>query len=431
MGTENLDVIVHFRRRLATRLALAAALLATLAGGIAFLVETETLDEALVSRAQREAERLDGRARAGASEVETQLNQLITERSSTGEDFFVLAEIYDAHRDPTDEVRLPDYAFVEDNFDRSTHEFPNLGATWYRKHLIDGDLYLQVMVPLWLGNAEVEGDAPGGWFEGIYRISPATVAGIRETTLGVTGLVVLSVLMTALILYPLMMSLQRHIVDKARDLLDANLSTLKVLGNAIAKRDSDTNTHNYRVTLYAAAIAQKLGRSDAEIRELIKGAFLHDVGKIAIPDAILLKPGKLDMAEFETMKTHVGHGLDIIAQGFWLTEAVNVVGGHHEKVDGSGYPLGLKGKEIPLAARIFAIADVFDALSSERPYKKAFPLDRTLAILEEGRDSHFDGSVLDAALAVLPQARETLEGLEAQAVEDRADHLLARYFPIG
>ncbi|WP_413203454.1 HD-GYP domain-containing protein [Rhodospirillum sp. A1_3_36] len=426
MGAENLDVIVHFRRRLATRLFLAAILLAALAGGIAFLVETETLDEALVSRAQREAERLDGLARIGVDGVEAQLRRLITERSSAGEDFFVLAEIYDAQRTSVAEVKLP-----ESNYDRSSHDFPNLGETWYRKSLIDGDLYLQVMVPLWLGKAEVAGNAPAGWFEGIYRISPATVAGIRETTLGVTALVVLSVLMTALILYPLMMSLQRHIVDKARDLLDANLGTLKVLGDAIAKRDSDTNVHNYRVTLYAAAIAQKLGCNDGEIRELIKGSFLHDLGKIAIPDAILLKPGKLDNAEFETMKTHVVHGLDIIAQGSWLAGAVSVVGGHHEKVDGSGYPLGLKGEEIPLAARIFAIADVFDALSSERPYKPPFPLDRTLSILEEGRDSHFDGRVLDAAFAVLPQIRHDLEGLETQAVEDRADHLLARYFPIG
>jgi HD-GYP domain-containing protein (c-di-GMP phosphodiesterase class II) len=429
MGRDNLDVIVHFRRRLATRLALAAVLLAVLAGGLAFAFETEALDDALVRRAGHEAETLNERAQNREGSLEDLLHAVITERSSTGDDFFVLAELYDAGQQPRGEALLPDYAFVENSFDKASHQFPNTGETWYRKTLVDGTLFLQVVVPLWLGGPE-RGDAPSGWFEGIYRISPATMAGIRETTLGVTALAVLSVLVTALCLYPLTAGLQRHVVDKARGLLEANLDTLKVLGNAIAKRDSDTNTHNYRVTLYAAAIARAMDREDGEIRALIKGSFLHDVGKIAIPDAILLKPGKLDDGEFTTMKTHVVHGLDIIAQNAWLAEAAEVVGGHHEKVDGTGYPRGLRGPDIPLAARIFAVADVFDALSSDRPYKTAMPMGKVLDILEDGRDRHFDGSVLDAALRVLPKARSLLEGLSDREVEARADRLVARYFPI-
>ena len=120
------------------------------------------------------------------------------------------------------------------------------------------------------------------------------------------------------------------------------------------------------------------------IRILIKGAFLHDVGKIGIRDNILLKPGRLDEEEFEEMKRHVNHGLDIISKSAWLNEASAVVGSHHEKYEGNGYPAGLKGEAIPVLARIFAIADVFDALTSHRPYKKPLSYEETIDILMKG-----------------------------------------------
>jgi HD-GYP domain-containing protein (c-di-GMP phosphodiesterase class II) len=281
------------------------------------------------------------------------------------------------------------------------------------------------MVPL----AGADGKAVG-WFEGIYRLSPETLNGVQTDIMRILALTMGTVLMTVIALYPLMSSLQGHIVAAARELLRANIDTLKVLGNAIAKRDSDTNAHNYRVTIYAVRIAEAMGLSEAAVRSLIKGSFLHDVGKIAIPDAILLKPGKLDDGEFSEMKTHVVHGLDIIAASGWLKDAADVVGGHHEKVDGTGYPHGIGGDGIPLAARIFAIADVFDALTSERPYKKPMPVDRTMAILEEGRGRHFDARVLDAFRTIMPQVHDEVGRRGDGEVEAVAGELLGRYFRV-
>ena len=181
-------------------------------------------------------------------------------------------------------------------------------------------------------------------------------------------------------------------------LLDSNIDLIGTLGSAIAKRDSDTDSHNYRVTLYATRLAEILGRPNEEVQDLIVGAFLHDIGKIGIPDAILLKPGHLTESEFLIMKQHVLLGQQIIANNQWLRKAATVISSHHEKYDGTGYPSGLRGEEIPLPARIFAIVDVFDALTSERPYKKAFPLEEAKRIVRDGCGKHFDPAIGNAFL---------------------------------
>jgi len=174
---------------------------------------------------------------------------------------------------------------------------------------------------------------------------------------------------------------------------------LKVLGSAIAKRDSDTNIHNYRVTLYSVRLGELLGISRAAMQGLIKGAFLHDVGKIAISDRILLKPGKSTDEEFAIMKTHVDHGEDIISGYAWLADAADVVRCHHEKFDGSGYPNRIAGKDIPLNARIFAITDVFDAVTSRRSYKEPVILDDALDIIRQARGNHLDPAIVALFLA--------------------------------
>jgi HD-GYP domain-containing protein (c-di-GMP phosphodiesterase class II) len=423
MAADSLDVLSGFRRRLVLRLLGVGVLASVLAGVAAFFIETERLDETLVDQAALEARTLVGGGDYWASDHK--LRAFLRDHAATSRDFFVLAELYDLDRQPAGEAALPDFAFVENHFDRGGHRFPAPGDAWYTKTIIDGSPFLQVMVPLTGPDGPVL-----GWFEGIYRLSPQTLQAIRTDVMQIVGLAAAAVLLTAAVLYPLMASLQGHVVAAARDLLRANIDTLKVLGNAIAKRDSDTNSHNFRVTVYAVRIAESMGLGDAAIRSLIKGAFLHDVGKIAVPDAILLKPGKLDEAEFGEMKTHVAHGLDIISASGWLADAADVVGGHHEKVDGSGYPHRLSGRSIPLAARIFAVADVFDALTSERPYKKPMPVDRTLALLEEGRGGHFDGGVLDAFRAIMPQVHREISDSGDRGVEALAETILSRYFRI-
>jgi HD-GYP domain-containing protein (c-di-GMP phosphodiesterase class II) len=203
-------------------------------------------------------------------------------------------------------------------------------------------------------------------------------------------MVVISVIVTGAVLYPLLMALNRQLFDASRRVMRGNIELLEVLGSAIAHRDSDTHSHNYRVTWYSLALAKAAGLSAEKIRSLISGAFLHDVGKIGISDTILLKPGKLTTDEFALMQQHVSIGKGIISKSKWLGDAQNVVENHHEKWDGSGYPKGIKALEIPIEARIFAIADVFDALTSRRPYKEPYSLKVGLKVIREDSGSHFD-----------------------------------------
>jgi putative nucleotidyltransferase with HDIG domain len=214
----------------------------------------------------------------------------------------------------------------------------------------------------------------------------------------------------------------------AEELSQANIRMLEVLGNAIAKRDSDTHAHNYRVTVYAIRLAEKAGLDEEDIKSLVKGSFLHDVGKIAIRDTILLKPGKLTEEEFAVMKTHVLHGADIIRGYGWLDEALDVITGHHEKFDGSGYMEGLKGEEIPVNARLFAIADVFDALTSKRPYKDALPIDKAIEIMNKGRGSHFDPRLYDHFICIAHDLYDLLNNTDEKQLNVELGRMMAAYF---
>jgi putative nucleotidyltransferase with HDIG domain len=236
------------------------------------------------------------------------------------------------------------------------------------------------------------------------------------------------VVVTTLLIYPVIQRLLTRLADLSEQLLDANLATLSLLGAAIAKRDSDTDAHNYRVTLYSLHLGEAAGLADADMQALLKGAFLHDVGKIGIRDAVLLKPARLTAEEFDVMRTHVDHGLEMVRRSAWLADAAQVVGSHHEKVDGSGYPSGKRWDEIPIAARIFAIVDVFDALTSRRPYKEPLAFDEAVELLRQGRDTHFDGTLLDRFLAIAPDLYQRYGGREDQGIKDELGELARRQF---
>ncbi len=264
---------------------------------------------------------------------------------------------------------------------------------------------------------------------GIYALSDVALAEFNQRLQRSMLFVMLIVATCAAVLYPVVLGLIRRVEGLSLRLLDANLATIQTLGGAIAKRDSDTDAHNYRVTLYSTRLAEAVGVDDETMQGLIKGAFLHDVGKIGTEDRVLLKSGKLDEDEFVVMRRHVGHGVDIVNRSEWLGDAIPVVGCHHEKYDGSGYPHALKGTDIPIGARIFAIADVFDALTSKRPYKKAFPLAQSLEILMEGRGNHFDPDILDRFAALAPELYKSFAGDESDRIRKEVSALVRRYFP--
>lgn len=220
----------------------------------------------------------------------------------------------------------------------------------------------------------------------------------------------------------------RHLQLMATQLFKANIGMLETLGSVIAKRDSDTSSHNYRVTIYSIHIAKALELDDNSIRGLIKGAFLHDVGKIAISDTILLKPSKLTIDEFDIMKTHVSHGSEIVRGYEWLNDALDVVQYHHERFDGSGYLRGLRGDEIPLNARIFTIADVFDALTSVRPYKEAFTLDKSINIMEKGGTHFFDPEILQVFINISKDVYKDICKEQFEELKSKLSMFVEHYF---
>jgi HD-GYP domain-containing protein (c-di-GMP phosphodiesterase class II) len=212
------------------------------------------------------------------------------------------------------------------------------------------------------------------------------------------------------------------------DLVGNNLQMVRALGQAIAERDTGTGEHNTKVTLYAVHLGEKAGLSRKQIQALIKGAFLHDVGKIGIPDAVLLKTEGLSDQEYHIMKSHPRRGVHIIEGIIWLQDAHDVVLCHHERWDGSGYPCQLSGTEIPVNARIFAIADVFDALTSVRPYKPEYGFEESVSYIAEKSSTHFDPGLCELFLQSAAEMYYPLKLLSEEELEQETVNVLHEYF---
>ncbi len=184
--------------------------------------------------------------------------------------------------------------------------------------------------------------------------------------------------------------------------------TLEALGAALDLRDTDTEGHSRRVSLYCLEIAKAMGCSGEQLKNIVRGSYLHDIGKIGIPDSILLKPGKVTEAETVVMQTHARIGFDLVSRVAFLAPAAEMVLTHQERYDGTGYPQGLAGDEIPLGARIFAVADTLDAMTSNRPYRRAlgFAAARDEIVRQSGRQ--FDPEVVAAFLSVPEQVWQNI-----------------------
>ncbi len=171
-------------------------------------------------------------------------------------------------------------------------------------------------------------------------------------------------------------------------------ATIEGWSLALEMRDDETQGHALRVSDLAVALGRRLGMTGAELVHLRRGALLHDIGKMVVPDAILRKPGPLTEEEWAVMRRHPEHGRDFLVKVAYLAPALDVPWCHHERWDGTGYPRGLRGEQIPLSARVFAVADAFDALTSDRPYRKAWSTEETLAYIRAQAGSHFDPAVV-------------------------------------
>ena len=176
--------------------------------------------------------------------------------------------------------------------------------------------------------------------------------------------------------------------------------TLEALGDALDLKDAETEGHSKRVTAFTIAMARHRGLSDDQVRVIARGAFLHDIGKMAIPDTILRKPGPLTAEEVSIMREHCYHGYQMLRKIPFLAEASDIVYSHQEKWDGSGYPRGLRGNDIPLGARIFSVADTLDAITSDRPYRPKQTLQAAKEEIQRFAGRQFDPNVVETFLAM-------------------------------
>ena len=410
-----------FHKRTALRIAAVSILLASIAGPASWLIARNRAEGSMVALSIEESHRLMHRNRAidltgpKASERAAEASRTIVGG------LFDIAEIYDRSGQRLAKSLTAEGKDVESVL--PANSAPNYIVTSFESLTLPHDRWvLRVFVPL----RESPGATTGpitGYFDGVRVMPIWQRRQIFVTSLSVALMAGMASLLCGAVLYPVVVRLSDDNERKAHEVLDSHLSMMEALGRAIAKRDSETGAHNYRVAWIASRIAERMGLSGRAMQSLIAGSFLHDVGKIGIPDSILLKEGKLDQAELDIMRTHVTQGEEIVAGTGWLDGARAVVSAHHEKWDGSGYPRQLAGEAIPLAARIFAVADVFDALCSKRPYKEPMGFEEVMAILEQSAGSHFDPAVMVIFRAmsreIFNRMRNCTESDARQLLEER------------
>ncbi|ANE56715.1 MULTISPECIES: HD-GYP domain-containing protein [Methylomonas] len=411
-------------RKILARLFLGWLFLSVTVGGSILWLEIKRAEQLVHALALKESAIFSGASAHNLEQLDTPSTvhlRLLAEQLVS--QHFLIVELYDRNEQLKLEVVRQGQEVVEQFIDQYRHQFPKVDEFTHDLHFIRGQLWLVTLVPL-----RGEQDSPMGYFEGVYQVDPETFAALKQNLIRMLAFVTLGIFFTSLLMYPIVLTLNRGVIRLSGELLQGNLELMNVLGCAIAERDSETNHHNYRVTYYALRLGEAIGLPEENMRDLIAGAFLHDVGKIGIRDPILLKPEKLTVDEFEVMKTHVALGVEILNKSHWLTGARDVVEFHHEKYDGSGYLQGLKGDAIPLNARIFAIGDVFDALTSHRPYKDAWPAVDAITKLTKEGGSHFDPQLVTIFAKIAPSLHQEVNDLDESQLEAMLQRLVGEHF---
>lgn len=231
--------------------------------------------------------------------------------------------------------------------------------------------------------------------------------------------IVLARVKTHLALYNQNRELERKVQLRTQELRESRFDVIRHLAKAAEFKDTDTGLHVVRMSHYSRIIANAINASPEWAELIFNAAPMHDVGKIGIPDSILLKPGKLTPEEWEVMKQHTVIGADILGDdpSELIQLAREIALSHHERWDGSGYPYGLAGEDIPLSGRIVAIADVFDALVSDRPYKKAWTIEEAMHLIEKDSGTHFDPRLVQAFRQNIPEVLRLKKQLTEEDME--------------
>ena len=341
----------------------------------------------------------------------------------------VVIEIYDNKKEKFFTVTTSSKKFedklnlISKHYNLFTHKFPISKKMKYSfVKISDKQHFLQIFYPIY------KADKLLGYIEGISYVEPIVINRFKRGIFTTITIVILTIAIFSLLIFPLIYFAYKKLNAHKLELLSSNIMTINTLGNTIALRDSDTNEHNYRVTLYSIKFAQSIDLEPESIKMLIKGAFLHDVGKIGISDNILLKNGSLNKEEFKIMRSHVNKGVELISKDSWLEDAKDVILYHHEKYDGSGYPNNVQGENIPIIARIFTIVDVFDALTSKRPYKEPYDYEKSINILKEGNNKHFDGELLTLFIKISGELYRYTRLKQKEELKKELDDLIKKYF---
>jgi HD-GYP domain-containing protein (c-di-GMP phosphodiesterase class II) len=392
---------MDFTRKALIRIMVSGTLIGILAGFVGWYIAVEGAErEAVDLAAEVSIETIDHyQLTAVSHDNATLVAKQVTDNLIF--DWFDIVELYDAAGMKLAESLTEEGEAIENQI--PSHKKPSYNeASYQRMELDSGAWALRIFIPI------MQGAKIWGYMEGVRVVPEWQRNSISQYAMWVALIAAGAAWLCAIVIYPLVVFLSREHVRQSEAIRAGNLDMMLTLGKAIALRDSDTGAHNYRVAWLAIELAEAVKFSADRMRALLLGSYLHDVGKIAISDNILLKPGRLTDEEMEIMKTHVMEGGKMVDQIPWLEDARSVIEYHHEKWDGSGYPRGLSAEEIPLSARIFAIVDVFDALCSKRPYKEPFSYQAALNIILDSKGSHFDPDLVSHFETIAPRLYEVI-----------------------
>lgn len=342
---------------------------------------------------------------------------------------FIITEIYDKQGGefytfyPSGDMFEDKIEILKEYDKYMEHVFPSSGGMNYNFfEPSDNQYFLQILYPIYKSDLLI------GYIEGITYVDTVVVERFKSGIIITIVTVISTIFLFSLLIFPIIYFAYGKLNKNRIKLLSNNIMAIHTLGNAVALRDSDTDEHNYRVTLNSIKLAEEINLVQDEMKKLIIGAFLHDIGKIGITDNVLLKNGKLDEDEFNIMKEHVLKGIDLIKGNRWLENSKDVILYHHEKYDGTGYPNKIKGTDIPLIARVFSIVDVFDALTSERPYKEAFSYEKSVNILEENSGTHFDSYLLKKFIKISAEVYENTNTKSKDQLKIELNTMIEKYF---
>lgn len=337
---------------------------------------------------------------------------------------FIQANLFNATRDPLFSITREGGDAISDRFmqKRGSADFtdnPEGHILYANKRM-----YLRATIPI----SQAGSDTVIGYIKSIYKVSISEMKIIIHRVLSTLLVGLGGVLLCSILMYPGMIFMNNRLISNAAELNRANGFLIRTLGAALARVDTGDVRHNHRVLIYAVRLAEKQGMSRAQIRALIMGSFLHDIGMLSIDRTILQKPTELAEDEVKLLRQHPGLGTTWMKKIHWLRPARNVVKSHHEKYDGSGYPAGLAHDKIPFQARIFAIVDAFDGLTSDRFYRKRMEVSEAVGVMEQGSGMHFDPVILSTFVEIAPALHSVVATLEVKQLDRELDKVLKKYF---